>query len=104
MDKELLAQQKQHTPFPWRAVYDDLGDCCLIIGEGDTLVADVYRPSPDFRLPGETEYQANRELILGIPAMLECLELSLRFLREDEYPDFRERLRTLITELTGEEP
>lgn len=104
-DTTLLQQQKCHTPFPWSVEYDENGDACLVVGEDGTLVAHCYPESPlDLGLPSEVEYQANRELILAIPGMLECLELALRFLREDEYPEFRERLRTLITELTGEEP
>lgn len=98
-------QQKHHTPFPWVSDYDENGDCALILGADNTLVAHCYPDSPlDIGLPSIPEYQANRELILAIPEMLECLDLALCFLREDEYPTFRGRLRKLLTELTGEKP
>lgn len=50
------------------------------------------------------ESEADARLIAKAPELLEAAELALRFLREDEYPTFRQQLRKLITEITGEEP
>lgn len=96
---------RNHTPGPWVLGFEDISpDMFVLAADGNTIVADCYSNAPDdLNIPQFLEATANARLISQAPHLLNLAELALRCLREDEYPELRQRLREAICAATGED-